>query len=140
MFEFLHTENLEENVSQQYIDSVERKYNITFPDILRVYYNEHNGGEIEEVPFVMHNLEFCVEFIIPLKYGTVNVEKLLELYMDDEYFPKGFVPLAEDVDGDDYFWDARDGRVYYLTMGNIDNPIPIARSVEEFFEILNASC
>lgn len=139
-FKFLHTEKPEKYVSNSYIDSVEQKYGIKFPEVLRAYYSEHNGAVMEETPFVMHNIEFCVEFIIPLKHGNINVEKLLGFYKDDKYFPNGFIPLAEDTDGDDYYWDSNDGRVYYLSMGNADNPIPIARSVEEFFEILNASC
>ena len=139
MFKFIHTEKPEKYVPNSYIDSIEQKYSIKFPDVLRTYYTEHNGAVMEDTSFVMHNIEFCVEFIVPLKYGNVNVEWRLELFKDEEYFPKSFITLAKDTDGDYYYWDSDDGKVYYLSMGNADNPIPIANSVEEFFKILSAS-
>ena len=140
MFKFVKKESPEQNVSREYIDSVEKKYNIEFPNILRTYYMNYNMCESEEVTLVMHNLEFCVEFVLPLKYGTCSVESLLDLYRGDDHIPQHLVPFACDVDGDYYYWDINTGRVYYLTMGNIDNPIPIARSVDEFFELLNIYC
>lgn len=140
MFKFVEKENPELNVSQEYVNSVENKYNIKFPDVLRTYYTDYNMCEAKEVTFVMHKLNFCVEFILPLKYGDCSVESYLELYRGDERIPQHLVPFAYDVDGDNYYWDINTGRVYYLTMGNIDNPIPIARSVDEFFELLNIYC
>ena len=140
MFKFVRKENPEQNVSQEYIDSVQKKYDVEFPQLLRTYYTTYNMCEADEVTFVMHKLEFCVEFILPLKYGTCSVESLLDLYRGDEHIPQYLVPFACDVDGDYYYWDINTGRVYYMTMGNIDNPIPLARSVDEFFELLNIYC
>lgn len=57
--------------------------------------------------------------------------------MNNEYIPKTFIPLAEDVDNDDYYWDKETGKVFYLAMSNVENPIPICDSVEEFFKLLN---
>ena len=99
----------------------------------------HNRSELEEFSFLIHNLEFSVEFIIPLRYGNICVEKILSFNEGNEYISKTFIPLAEDIDGEDFYWDSSSGKVFYLSMENIDNPIPICDTVEQFFEILNKS-
>ena len=140
MFSFITKELPEQNVSHEYVDSVERKYNFKFPAILRKCYTEYNMCESKEVSIVMHKLEFCVEYILPLKFGTDNLENILDIFNKKAYFPHHLIPFAKDVDGDYYHWDVNTGRVYYISMGNIDIPIPIARSVDEFFELLNIYC
>lgn len=137
VFNFLHTENPEKYVSSEYVNSVEQKYGINFPEVLRTYYIKHNCAEMEETPFVMHNIEFCVEFINPLKYGTVSVESLLDNWKEEVEF-KDLVPLAQDVDGDNYWWNSKTNQVFYISIGNAENPILITNSVEDFFEMLNA--
>lgn len=140
MFKFISKDSNIENVSLDYIREFENKWNIKFPEILIDYYTNHNTAELEEFTFYIHNLAFSVEFIIPLKYGNVCIEKILSFNESNEYISKTFIPLAEDIDGDDFYWDASNGKVYYLSMGNVENPIPICDSVEQFFEILNKSC
>lgn len=137
MFDFIIMDNPEYNVSHEYVDAVEKRLNIQFPEILRCYYTEHNFAEIEERPFEVLGMTFCVEFIMPLNNAKICVESILKINENDEWIPKTFIPLAEDVDADDYYWDSSDGKVYYLTMGNIENPIPVCDSVEEFFELIN---
>ena len=139
-FKFIVSDTGEKNVTEDYIREFERKWSIKFPDILKDYYLHHNWAEISEFSFMIHNLEFSVEFIIPLQYGNICVEEILSFNQGNEYIPKSFMPLAEDIDGDDFYWDASNGHVYYLAMGNAENPIPICDSVEQFFEILNNSC
>lgn len=140
MFNFISGENSEKNVTHEYINELENKLNIKFPDILIDFYTHYNTADIREFSFFVHNLEFSVEFIIPLLYGNVCVEKILSFNESNEYISKTFIPLAEDVDGEDFYWDASNGKVYYLSMENVEHPIPICDSVEQFFEILNNSC
>ncbi len=137
MFDFIINCNQEQNVTEEYINELEAKRNIKFPKILRNLYLQYNKSNIEEISFSIHNLEFSVEFLIPLKYGNVNVEKILSFNDSNEFVPKTFIPFAEDVDGEDFYWDLADGKVYYLSMGNVENPIPVADSIDEFFELLN---
>lgn len=140
MFRFISRDTNEKNVTKEYVHELEAKLGIRFPDILVEYYTNHNTAELLEFSFSIHRLDFSVEFIIPLKYGTVCVEKILSFNEGNESVPATFIPLAEDVDGEDFYWDSLNGKVFYLSMENVENPIPICDSVEEFFEILNRSC
>lgn len=127
------------NITQEYIDNFQNKYNVELPEILKEFYLKYNNSDIKECKFYLYNEEynFELEFIIPLRDANVNVEKILELNMNNEYIPKTFIPLAEDVDSDNYYWDKETGKVFYLAMSNVENPIPICDSVEEFFKLLN---
>ena len=71
---------------------------------------------------------------------TMCVEKILSFNENNEYISKTLIPLAEDTDGEDFYWDSASGKVYYISMENVENPVPICDSVEQFFEILNKSC
>ena len=139
MFKFIRNDPNKDNVTLEYIKMFEETWNIRFPNILVDYYMNHNQAELEEFSFTIHNLEFSVEFIIPLQYGNVCVEKILSFNEGNEYISKTFIPLAEDIDGEDFYWDSSSGKVFYLSMENVENPIPICDTVEQFFEVLNKS-
>ena len=50
------------------------------------------------------------------------------------------IPLAEDEDGEHFYWDSKTGKVCFICRENVENPIPICNSVEAFIELLNNSC
>ena len=77
MFKFISNDSNKDNVTLDYIREFEEKRSISFPDILVNYYTNHNKAKLEGFTFYIHNLEFSVEFIIPLKYGNVCVENIL---------------------------------------------------------------
>ena len=78
MFKFIKAENEEFNITEEYVRNIENKLNIKFPKSLREFYIEHNGAEIKECKFLLHNMEFLVCSICNLKYGSLPVEKILE--------------------------------------------------------------
>ena len=138
-FGFVQELNKENSdITVEYINEFQNKYNIILPEILKEYYLKYNKNDIKKCNFYLYGEEynFCLDFIIPLRDANVNVEKILEINKDDKYF-KNIVPLAEDVEGDNYYWDKKTGKVFYLSMYNVENPIPICDSVEEFFKLLN---
>ena len=143
-YNFIAEDTNENNVSEEYLNSMEEELGIKYPDVLREFYLKHNDATLKEFSFEMciqkQDLEFSVDFIIPMKYGNVCVEKILEFNKGNEYIPNTYMPLAEDVLSEDFYWDAASGKVFYISMGNVENPIPICNSVDEFFEILNKSC
>lgn len=139
-FKFISCESKQGNVTLEYIRKLESKLKISFPNVLIEYYTHHNKAELLEPTFIIEGLEFTVEFIIPLCNGRVCVEKILSFNSGNEYIPKTFIPLAEDIMGSDFYWDSSNRKVYYLYMGNVENPIPICNTVEQFFELLNKSC
>ena len=139
MFDFIFEDIEADNVTHEYLSEFEELHNIIFPNILREYYTKYNRAKIKQICFEHMGMEFEIEFIIPLKYANINIEKIMSFNANNKYIPASYIPLAEDVDGDDYYWDARTGKVYYLSLENVEHPIPIADSVESFFELLNRS-
>lgn len=138
MFSFIEDEELDKNVSNNYIDEVEKKLNIKFPSILREYYLKHNYSNAKECTFKIEwidDAEFILDCIIPLKYGTSCFEKEFESRMISDY-----IPFAYDMDSDKYYWNLNTGKVYYISHENAENPILICNSVADFFNILNKSC
>ena len=143
MFNFIEKENIEKNVTIDYIDEVEKKFNIKFPYILRKFYLNHNFADLKECVFRIEGIkdvDFSLDCFIPLEYGTVSFEKEYKYVLEDEYISNEFVPLAVDMDGDNYYWNQKDGMVYYISHENVEYPIIVCKSVDNFFEILNNCC
>lgn len=139
MLDFVCNVKPERNVSIEYVRALEKRLNIRFPNILTAYYTQCNCSELPQNSFSVLGMDFSVEFIIPLMNGNVCVEKILSFNAGNEYISKTFIPLAEDIEGEDFYWDASNGKVYYLSMGNVENPIPICDSVETFFRWIRDS-
>lgn len=126
-------------IDDEYIKEVEARYSFSFPDILRDYYLKHNGCDMYETRFEKFGIEFCVIFLYDLRYGKMPVEKVLEYNKDNDGIPSTFVPLAQDEDTDDFYWDSSSGKVYFLSLSNIEHPKEICGSVEEFIQLINDS-
>lgn len=139
MFKFIESEELEKNVSEQYINKIEKQLNIEFPSILRKYYLNYNCAKEKECTFIIEGIDdyFILDTIIPLKYGTIPLEKEYKWVLENEDISNDMIPLAVDMDGDNYYWHKENGNVFYISHENVENPILICNSVEEFFEILN---
>lgn len=137
MYTFVESINEKAKVGLEYLELFEEAQGFRFPSVLKDYYLAFNGAGIKECRFEKQGLEFCVVRLFSLNYGTMPIEKILAYNSRNEAVPRSFVPLALDEDEDDYYWDSETGKVYYLSFGNVEHPIPISDSVEEFFEILN---
>lgn len=127
------------NATGEMLAAWESKWGIKFPPTLKEYYLRHNGAEIEECSFEKDGLGFCVILIYALEYGTMPLEKMYECAHRNKAIPSTYIPLALDEDEDDYYWDSKSGNVFYLSLENVEHPIPICGSVDEFFHILNES-
>ena len=92
MFNFIARDSSQNNVTLEYIRNFEEIRGISFPDVLVDFYMNHNKAVLEDVSFSVHNLEFTVEFIIPLQHGNVCVEKILSFNEKNEYIPKTLIP------------------------------------------------
>lgn len=137
MFEFIKSDNEDAKVTVEYIEGLEEKMQIKFPTILKEFYLKHNGAKIKECCFEIYETEFFIYSLCDLNYGRMPVEKILEKITSNEGIPNQCYPIAED-DINYYYWDTRDGKIYYYMIDDIEHPIIICNSVEEFFEILNS--
>jgi len=141
MFKFIESEELDKKVTEDYINELEKKMKIVFHNILREYYLKHNFSNEKECTFRIEGIDadFILNCIIPLKYGKVSLEKQYEWVLKDDYLSNELIPLAIDMDEDNYYWNSKTGKVYYISASNVENPILVCNSVDEFFEILNKS-
>lgn len=139
-YKFIACETGEENVTSEYIRQLEEQLNIQFPKVLAEYYLHYNMAEMKEISFEVLGITFYMSCIAPLQYGTLPVEKQLQYNATNAYIPKTFMPLADDEEGDHFYWDTENGKVFYVCRENVENPIPICDSVEAFMELLNNSC
>lgn len=64
---------------------------------------------------------------------------MLSYTRSDPDIPKTFVNLALDADNDDYYWDSESGKVYYLSLSNVEHPKVVFNSIDDFFNALNNS-
>lgn len=145
-------------VTNEDIDRIEKKFGITFPDILRKYYLEHNAKWIHGVEIhAPGGDEADIHGILPLintpinKWGIKN-EYSVECIKDNEMNePKElgylrirnhFIPLATNQCGDIYYWDSNDGKVYISYNADEDEngleiPYYVCSSVEEMFMLMD---
>jgi len=141
MFKFIAKECSDKNVTNDYINKVEKELNIKFPKVLREFYLKYNFSQQKECTFKIDGIDdyFILDTIIPLKYGTIPLEKEYKWVLENEYISNEHIPLAVDMDGDYYYWHSQNGKVYYISHENVENPILVSKSVDEFFGILNDS-
>ena len=144
-------------VSIEDINRIEKKFKITFPDVLKKYYLEHNGEFIHTVYIPIYYNDgtsgiTSVHEIIPLinnesKY--YNVEHIKEEEMNEPEklginlrVRNNFIPLAINQGGDIYYWDSNDEKVYISFNDDEDEngleiPYYICSSVDEMFKLMN---
>lgn len=59
-----------------------------------------------------------------------------------EYIPNDWYPFAEDMGGATYYWSSETHKVYFVIPDDPDSleePDPVADSIEEFIEMMNNS-
>lgn len=141
MFKFIEKECSDKNVTNDYIDKVEKELNVKFPKVLREFYLKYNFSQQKECTFKIEGIDdyFILDTIIPLKYGTIPLEKEYKWVLENECISNEHIPLAVDMDGDYYYWHSQNGKVYYISHENVENPILVCKNVDDFFEILNNS-
>lgn len=139
MYGFIKEERENTHISDGDISEIEKKYGVSFPAILREYYLRHNGDKIRLCIFTVDYEEFGVAELVELKYGSCSFEKLVENDREDEIIDEHLYPLANNEGGDYFYWDARDGNVYMIYCDDIENPVPVCASVEEFLELMEKS-
>lgn len=139
MYLFIDRENEKAKVPLDQINQLENHWGLVFPDALKEYYIQHNGAVIHECSFQRYGMDFCLVRFFTINYGTNPLEKHYFNARRNSAVPKSFVPFALDEDEDFYYWDSENGKIYYLSLENVENPIELCDSMSAFIKILNAS-
>ena len=154
MYKFIIQDNEEFRIDESYLSAYEKKYEIKFPRALREFYLHHHGADIEECSFdssKYNGLEFSVVNLLPLDNvehtvgGNIvrmrefaDVNRKLGLLKITELF-ENYIPFADDIEDEMFYWDKRDEKVYFLSWQNPEHSMLISDSVDEFFELMNES-
>ncbi|MBX4262270.1 SMI1/KNR4 family protein [Clostridium estertheticum] len=99
---------------------IEEKYNFKFPNKVKEYYLQYNGGEPEKYIFIDEDEDsFIVQKFVSIKYnsgGGQTLENYIQDIKEDAILPKWLIPFAYDPGGDIYCFsiDKEDnGAIYY---------------------------
>lgn len=140
MYSFINDINEDAKILEEDIASIEEQFNIKFPDTLRAFYKEYNGAKIKLCVFTVDNYEQEINSLVPLKYGTLPFEKIVEWDRRDGFIPESFIPFASDRGGDNYYIDLENGKVFLSRSDDIENPYYVCDSIEELFKLMEACC
>ena len=121
------------------IISMEQKYGISFPDVLRDYYIHYNCYKISLCVFRINNNEYEVAKIIPLDGDTLTFEKIVDNDRADGFISSNFYPLASNRGGDLYYWDCNTQNLFLVYADDVEHPISICHSITEFFKLMSDS-
>ena len=101
-------------------------------------YNVYSGAEIKECEFVRQGIEFCVIDMLQFHIGLGKLEQVINISFENKHLPTGYIPFAGECEGDYFYWNSNTGEIYFISFQNMEHPVLICNSMEEFFDILNA--
>lgn len=145
-------------ITEADIDRIEKKFRITFPDVLKRYYLKHNakfihGEKIQELggeEAYIHDIFPLIS--IPINEFGVKNDYSVECIKDNEMnepnefgylrIRNNFIPLAINQGGNIYYWDSNDGKVYISYNADEDEngleiPYYVCSSVGEMFRLMD---
>lgn len=142
MFEFLINRTDNRIRSAARIAYLEQKYGITFPEILRELYASTDSPEIKLCEFEIGGRSFAADQLVLLQSddGDIDFEYAADNDRDEpmcSFVPPDWYPLL--YCGNFFYWSSISHKVYYLDHEDVDNPVLIAESIEEFIEMLDRS-
>ena len=126
--------NIPDNIM---IETVEQKYNITFPYKLKEYYSLYNGVPIKLCTFIINDTEYEVNRILPLISTSLSVDSIAQNDRIDNFISNEWFPFAQDRGGDIYYWNTNNETIALIRCDNIENPIKICNNITDFFHIMN---
>ena len=140
---FLNGEADNREESEARIAYLEQKYGIVFPDILKDLYSRTDCSGLRGCYIENDSIDCEVYDLVTLENEVRGFEQLVdEIYRAEplcRHIPDDWFPLAEDEDGDHFFWSSKTHQVYYASQDEPENKILIADSIEEFIDMLNES-
>ena len=128
------------NVTEADIHSVERRYNIKFPEVLSFFYMEYCGCSIRECFLEIEKSLYRVFCIFPLSGDAgdgVTVCELKDVYNETGDLEPWFYPIADNGGEGLYLWHALTGEVWYMPDEGGSPKEFLFASIDEFFAAMN---
>lgn len=98
------------------ISDVEARYDFLFPEELKDFLLEHNGGTPNDCNIFHTEMnDYVLDFFLPIKYGE---DMGFEATLDDlkHIIPAEKVPFALDPFGNLFLFDKKSYHIYFLDM------------------------
>ncbi len=136
MFDFIKEDEQDHQDSINRIFSLEEKYKIRFPSLLKDFYSKYDGASMELSKFEVGNTICEVSKIIPIIAEKMDFESIVDNDRIDGLLPETYYPLARDRGGNIYYWDSTNENIYVVYNDDYENPFKVANSISDFFELL----
>lgn len=126
------------NTIGQEIDMIEKKYNISFPKELKMFYLENDCTTFKAFSFFVGNYECGFAKMIPIISEGLSFEKIVDGDRSDGFIPESYFPIARDRGGNLYYWDDHTGKVYFVLNDDIENPFLVFSKVSDFLNCIKS--
>ena len=140
MYNIIKKIHREYAITEEDIREVEERFGITFPQVLRKFYLEHNGDIIKSCIFTLDGNEYMVQDLHYIKVkNRASVDLIFPWQIEDGYISPCFVPFAYDPGGESYYWHTEDESVYFINGIDIENPVFVCKTIDEFFKLIEGA-
>ena len=127
------------SIGESDLRELEEQYGFQFPDEIRQFYLQYNGGQLERRHYVVQDDTFVLYNLYSIKYGVATLNMKMELNYVDEWWPKELIPFGYDGGGNSFCFHKTSGKIYYVyedTYDDDDN-VPIECVAPEFLSFIN---
>lgn len=119
-----------EKASPEDLSELEQKYNFTFPDDLKFFYTQYNGGKPVSRVVCLKDEDWESDTRFHGFYSiNGDFEKALNNVCEEDWWIKCFIPIGYDEGGEDFCFSTRPsdyGAIYYFMSDCIDDEDPEA--------------
>lgn len=132
MYEFIQNINKENQINLEDITNIEQKYDVIFPKELVEFLIHYNGSEIYLSQIIgKDGVKYEISSLIPIKYGLMSMEKMMEWDRMDGFVKPSTIPIANDRGGNAYYLDVESGEILLYFGEDIENPKVICLNFDE---------
>lgn len=128
------------NIEESDLRELEDKYDFKFPDAIRQFYLQYNGGQLERYCYIIQDDTYIFSGFYSIKYGSATLNDKMELNYVDEWWPKELIPFGYDGGGNSFCFHKTSGKIYYVyedTYDDDDGNVPIEYVASDFLSFIN---
>ena len=141
MYKFIKKLHEECKIDSLDIQALEKKFDIKFPPEMVDFYLQYNDAEIYLSEIETDEDTPQVDSFHPIRYKCYPYEVTVDMAMlwgrQDGFIDPKMIEFAADPGGDPYFCDSISGEIYLIRSDDIDEPIKICDSFDEFLSRLH---
>lgn len=128
-----------EKVKEEDLLELEQEYHFQFPEDIRQFYLEYNGGWLEKNHYMTQEETFVFSQFYSIKEGFATLNEKMRLNYVDDWWPKEMIPFGCDGGGNSYCFHVRSGQIYYIyeDTDDDDGNVPVEYVAPDFLSFVN---